>query len=796
MRRRNKNTDEFVHGWRLIYALRDGRSSTRGDMTAIDPRDGQKIFSLIGVKRKLDCVEEVFEEAIRRGQEAAGVFDEGGRKRKRHGGLDLWEESYPVDRGARRARTVVNYAEAHNASSVSGLRVSDLLLSALDEHSSKVTGALGNDSWFAGVDVLTLAAAVHAKQRRQLLKPPEHVPLGNVRHAISVLLRSGRLRRRLASTAMMAKGSTAYMLKMLVLNTLQVENDDAAPWSLPPLSKGGDGEGSRSHVWKGVTPYALASTCGASLVGRKVEVWWPGDACFYPARVTGFNERERATGYEDGAKGTHVLLYADGMRAIEHLEGAGEPQLWRLLPDDGSEYDLPEEEYDPCVPLEDEDEEEEEDDDDAPPPRMVTIRGPKGCMPVGSIGTAAYEARAEARAAAAEVSTGALVGRNIEVLWPIDRIWYPAEVLDFIVHDGTYMIEYMEDGEQEYLDLNTNDWREMKVEEAAKMKQRAALRVEAARRVEAAAAAAEGSSSTGAAGEAGEAGWSDRSLKTLEASGSTEVGTEVGTEAVEEVVEAEVKAEVKAEADAEVKADAEASRSEEPNSAADANGQGPDGTKPEGEGEGGGGGSAPADGGGADEWRGKGSRMEAAISLSAIKAQLPISSLDSAEFARPPGWFEYVSQHEKRHIASRWIREAKTSDGQDAAVTGRAELEEVLEEEGRAAGTPWLGQLGADGVWEIRGRSVGEALEWVVGELVAEGLVRCISGEDVGKGTGPLFSVANLYVRGEPFPRAKKAREDDEEEEAEEEEELCDFEVQRQRNIARNQELLRQLGLA
>ena len=87
MRRRNKNTDEFVHGWRLIYALRDGRSSTRGDMTAIDPRDGQKIFSLIGVKRKLDCVEEVFEEAIRRGQEAAGVFDEGGRKRSATVGL-------------------------------------------------------------------------------------------------------------------------------------------------------------------------------------------------------------------------------------------------------------------------------------------------------------------------------------------------------------------------------------------------------------------------------------------------------------------------------------------------------------------------------------------------------------------------------------------------------------------------------------------------------------------------------------------------------------------------------------
>ena len=64
--------------------------------------------------------------------------------------------------------------------------------------------------------------------------------------------------------------------------------------------------------------------------------------------------------------------------------------------------------------------------------------------------------------------------------------------------------------------------------------------------------------------------------------------------------------------------------------------------------------------------------MEGAVSLSAIKAQLPISSLDSAEFARPPGWFEYVSDHEKRRIASRWIREAKTPDGRYAGHAANA----------------------------------------------------------------------------------------------------------------------------
>ena len=78
-------------------------------------------------------------------------------------------------------------------------------------------------------------------------------------------------------------------------------------------------------------------------------------------------------------------------------------------------------------------------------------------------------------------------------------------------------------------------------------------------------------------------------------------------------------------------------------------------------------------------------------------------------------------------------------------------------------------------------------------QLVAEGLVRSIAADDLGKGSGALFAAANLYVRGEPFPRKKATKE---EEEPEEEEELCDFELERQRNIARNKELLRQLGLA
>ena len=121
----------------------------------------------------------------------------------------------------------------------------------------------------------------------------------------------------------------------------------------------------------------------------------------------------------------------------------------------------------------------------------------------------------------------------------------------------------------------------------------------------------------------------------------------------------------------------------------------------------------------------------------------------------------------------------------------------MLEEEARLrGGAPWLGQL-VGGVWQIRKRALDEALEWVLCQLIGAGLVRSVSGEDAGKASSALFAPANLYVRGEPFPRrAKAAKDDDDEEEVAQQEELCDFELQRLQNIERNKELLRQLGLA
>ena len=63
--------------------------------------------------------------------------------------------------------------------------------------------------------------------------------------------------------------------------------------------------------------------------------------------------------------------------------------------------------------------------------------------------------------------------------------------------------------------------------------------------------------------------------------------------------------------------------------------------------------------------------------------------------------------------------------------------------------------------------------------------------------------VNNTYVCGEPFPKpakpggGKRKRDGEEEEEEEEaEEQLADIEVERLKNIERNKEILRQLGLA
>ena len=57
MKSKSSNQNFVKHGWQCVYTLRSAGSATRGDMCVIDPRDGQKIFSLVGMRRKLGLEE-------------------------------------------------------------------------------------------------------------------------------------------------------------------------------------------------------------------------------------------------------------------------------------------------------------------------------------------------------------------------------------------------------------------------------------------------------------------------------------------------------------------------------------------------------------------------------------------------------------------------------------------------------------------------------------------------------------------------------------------------------------------
>ena len=84
----------------------------------------------------------------------------------------------------------------------------------------------------------------------------------------------------------------------------------------------------------------------------------------------------------------------------------------------------------------------------------------------------------------------------------------------------------------------------------------------------------------------------------------------------------------------------------------------------------------------------------------------------------------------------------------------------------------------------------------MLNDLIDAGLVRALDAAASGKAQAQ-FAIANRYVKGEPFPRRhRQEKEKEGEEESEDDEELCDFELERQKNIAANQALLRELGLA
>eukprot|EP00908_Phaeocystis_cordata_P008852 Transcript_19570.p1 GENE.Transcript_19570~~Transcript_19570.p1 ORF type:complete len:545 (-),score=112.90 Transcript_19570:825-2459(-) len=295
MKAKSSNQNFFKHGWQCMFTLRAPGATTRGDMCVIDPRDGQKIFSLIGMRRKLGLSEAMEPPRSYPKEKTVRADDDPDAPPA---------PSLLLEDRTRRNRTVVNYAE----------KAGDRARPA--EHVAAVLTEAGEQ----GVDLATLAESVHKRMAVNEEGDDGHVPYGVVRQVLIGMLRSGRARRRLRVPPAIQPGDSESALRLLVLNTMQIEPDRAAPWSLEVLEDAAVSNARRTHVWKGVTPHHLPHVRGARLVGRHIEIWWDGDLCFYPATVRHRAEAEGQYGPDCG-KGMFIVEYEGGLRAIEDLEG-------------------------------------------------------------------------------------------------------------------------------------------------------------------------------------------------------------------------------------------------------------------------------------------------------------------------------------------------------------------------------------------------------------------------------------------------------------------------------------------
>ena len=189
-------------------------------------------------------------------------------------------------------------------------------------------------------------------------------------------------------------------------------------------------------------------------------------------------------------------------------------------------------------------------------------------------------------------------------------------------------------------------------------------------------------------------------------------------------------------------------------------------------------------------------RVEQFASLNMLRHLLPSCQSDTSAFHSPPGWTE-EPVHGGRRTKLVWVQRDPETGELLRSYERRQDLEEALEREHSAAGGAWLGQL-VGGLWEIRPRAVLPAIAWVLQGLVATGAVTMLPPEKSGKAHA-LYLIANQYYAGEAFPRAATAgqkRPRAEVEDEVEEEDLADIELERLRNIERNNAILKQLGLA
>ena len=279
---RKETEDRTVHvrGWRIMWVLR--RKSSGGDLSAIDPADGKRVYSVRALRRKL-AVTTFDEEVEREAEEAA-------RRNKRH----MESEALLLPQGqSRRTRKAVSYAD------IPRKRARDEILEVLHTEGAIAPKdcspdlAPSDQICSGGLELPTLADRITqlGVNRYQTIRAP-----------LQKLLTSGHVRRRRVVPSRSTHMDTEETLQLLLISSLQIEADDRAPWSLPPLQitlsadaaacgvGGGRGSGHLAALTFGSARPPPCHMRGRSLVGRRVEIWWDGDAEFHQAIVVDYVE--------------------------------------------------------------------------------------------------------------------------------------------------------------------------------------------------------------------------------------------------------------------------------------------------------------------------------------------------------------------------------------------------------------------------------------------------------------------------------------------------------------------------
>ncbi|KAL1524033.1 hypothetical protein AB1Y20_018947 [Prymnesium parvum] len=312
MRKVIRNQEKLLFGWKLQFTVR-ACDKSRADLCCVPP-SGEKIFSVIGVKRKLGLVSTAPAEPRRAAPTDATPAAAAAAAAAAESGLVLPE-------GQRRARPRVNYAEFERAERAPALR--DLVLEQVGGGERELVG---------------IAEAVHASGERNGATPPlRHVGL-----ALRSLLRSGRLRRRLARlpAAAAAGRTTEGALCAVLFGALQLEEAEGAPWQLAAEEEEGGGGGVSGGGASGGEASGGEASGGAEQKQAKLEPSEEPRGLEAPSTHSG-GEGEEAQLMRVRLRlgGEEILRDAAAPHAVRSAKADAEKRVREMVDNDGSEMD-------------------------------------------------------------------------------------------------------------------------------------------------------------------------------------------------------------------------------------------------------------------------------------------------------------------------------------------------------------------------------------------------------------------------------------------------------------------------